>query len=92
MRYSGSTVHGTEFESFLLSMGWPVDVATHHGWAGNVKNAELCPSILYYADMSVEVCNMPSLPFLRDTLFLFVLAARKAVRNLCVYASMHVSD
>lgn len=68
-------------------MGWPVDVATHHGWGGNLQNPELCPSILYYADMSVEVCIIPLLPFLQTTYLcrvlraIFVLAACKAVNN-----------
>lgn len=31
--------HSKAFKEFLLSLGWPVDVATHPGWSGNIQEA-----------------------------------------------------
>ena len=31
--------HSKAFREFLLSLGWPVDVASHPGWAGNIQEA-----------------------------------------------------
>ena len=31
--------HSKAFREFLLSLGWPVDVASHPGWSGNIQEA-----------------------------------------------------
>lgn len=34
-----SCKHSKAFGEFLLSLGWPVNVASHPGWAGNIQEA-----------------------------------------------------
>ncbi|KAH0795608.1 putative Rap/Ran GTPase-activating protein [Histomonas meleagridis] len=45
------------FQEFISTLGWTIDLATHHGYdAGlNMNNLESCKASVYYADLLNEV-------------------------------------
>ncbi|CAG8459818.1 2057_t:CDS:10 [Ambispora leptoticha] len=50
-----------DFEKFLNSLGWPVDLETHPGFKGNLTPS-LCKTAPYFADRTVElIFNVPYL-------------------------------
>ena len=42
-----------EFEGFLWTLGWPIDVQTHSGYKGNL--GEGCITAPYFANMNIEL-------------------------------------
>ncbi|OQS01370.1 hypothetical protein ACHHYP_01171 [Achlya hypogyna] len=55
----GNTAGSTEYEEFLLELGWPINLATHKGFTGgldhNAKSLSNGPSTVYFANSTTEV-------------------------------------
>ncbi|KAJ3171866.1 Ral GTPase-activating protein subunit alpha-1 [Irineochytrium annulatum] len=43
-----------DFDQFLTTLGWPVNIATHEGFRGSLTNS-ICETAPYYASTTIEV-------------------------------------
>ena len=65
--YKASDMVSKEFEQFLWTLGWPVDVPTHSGYKGNLSS-DNCSSAPYFANMNMEIIFRVPYLFKKDAL------------------------
>jgi Rap/ran-GAP len=76
-----SDIANPDFEAFLWSLGWPVNLSSHVGYSGHLEK-EKCPVTPYFANLTMEVIFKCPYLFRRENARRLSLQAKRSFSSV----------